>query len=314
MLSPFLLALLTVVPGETGPAKMIEQATPFIEKEGIAWIEERKCASCHQVPFMLWSLGAAVRAGVDADGQKLAKWRDWTFDFCVKSTSTKTKEKDGGGLDTMGQMLFVFHYASPSEKQRGDLRELAGLILKSQQTDGSWQPGGQLPGQRRPKIETTAVTTGWALLSLATQDGLPGFEPVRERALAWLKNVKSDVSNEWLVVRLLLADRFGSAEEKKSALGILLKAQNSDGGWGWVNGQKSDALATGQSLYALAAVDVTDSVAIQRAHKFLADSQAADGSWPVPSTKNGRIAPTSTYWGTCWAVIGLSATSGALAR
>ncbi len=31
----------------------VEQARPYLERAGKAWIEQRQCASCHQVPFML---------------------------------------------------------------------------------------------------------------------------------------------------------------------------------------------------------------------------------------------------------------------
>jgi Tol biopolymer transport system component len=43
---------------------------------------------------------------------------------------------------------------------------------------------------------------------------------------------------------------------------------------------------------------------------FLAKSQSEDGSWAVRGTKQNakdRVEATSTFWGTCWAVIGLCA-------
>jgi hypothetical protein len=131
----------------------------------------------------------------------------------------------------------------------------------------------------------------------------------KARAFGWLKKTDSDASNEWLVVRLLLADRFGDAEARKALLDALLKEQNSDGGWCWLKRQKSDALATGQTLYALGQAGLPgDHPALERARTFLIETQEQDGSWLVPSTKNGKIADTSTYWGTCWAVIGLCET------
>src|SRR4051794_32534487 len=31
-----------------------ERAIPYIEKEGTAWIKDRKCLTCHYVAFMVW--------------------------------------------------------------------------------------------------------------------------------------------------------------------------------------------------------------------------------------------------------------------
>jgi hypothetical protein len=33
--------------------ELVQRSVPFLEKEGVAWMTERKCASCHQVPAML---------------------------------------------------------------------------------------------------------------------------------------------------------------------------------------------------------------------------------------------------------------------
>lgn len=41
---------------------------------------------------------------------------------------------------------------------------------------------------------------------------------------------------------------------------------------------------------------------------FLRKTQQEGGSWPVHGTKKdkrGRVEPTATYWGSCWAVLGL---------
>jgi hypothetical protein len=51
--------------------------------------------------------------------------------------------------------------------------------------------------------------------------------------------------------------------------------------------------------------------AIARGRRFLVESQRADGSWAVRGTKKDKakkVEPTATYWGTCWAVIGLAET------
>jgi squalene-hopene/tetraprenyl-beta-curcumene cyclase len=89
----------------------------------------------------------------------------------------------------------------------------------------------------------------------------------------------------------------------------LLKQQHADGGWGWLTAESSDAFATGQALYALARSGVTASAEpAQKAIAFLKSTQQPNGSWQVPSTRakdKSKAIPTSIFWGTAWAVIGL---------
>ncbi len=59
--------------------KAIERSLPFIEKEGVAWKEKRKCSSCHHVPFMIWSHNDARAKGIAVDAGKLDSWEDWAL-------------------------------------------------------------------------------------------------------------------------------------------------------------------------------------------------------------------------------------------
>ena len=51
--------------------KAIEKSLPYLEKDGIAWMEGRipiqngsACVSCHQVPFGIWSQNEAKSRGI----------------------------------------------------------------------------------------------------------------------------------------------------------------------------------------------------------------------------------------------------------
>lgn len=61
--------------------KAVERGLPFLEKEGVAWMKEKGCASCHHVPFLLWSHNEARTRGVAVDDKKLADWTDWSWQF-----------------------------------------------------------------------------------------------------------------------------------------------------------------------------------------------------------------------------------------
>lgn len=120
-------------------------------------------------------------------------------------------------------------------------------------------------------------------------------------------------------------------------LKTLLKEQKADGGWSWRrNHAESDALTTGQCLYALSIVGGNDE-SIRKAWRFLLATQITQGQTPVPKddkvrpywhrlvqpADNSWLTPSDAgndkpggelvedifnYWGTCWAVIGLART------
>ena len=56
----------------------VSRSLPFLEKEGVAWMNDRGCMSCHHVPFLLWSHRAAQAHGLAVDDKRLAEWDEWT--------------------------------------------------------------------------------------------------------------------------------------------------------------------------------------------------------------------------------------------
>lgn len=132
------------------------------------------------------------------------------------------------------------------------------------------------------------------------------------RALAWIGDKTEGESTEWWATRLMLENSIENTDRAKEIRRGLIARQNEDGGWGWLHSDSSDAFGTGLALYALSrdgGVDVK--IPIGQAIKFLQETQDEDGSWSVNGTKKAdrdHETPTATYWGTCWAVIGLAET------
>src|SRR5438034_2423332 len=81
----FWLATEAVVAGPKGAAakpEIVEPATPddavrkalgYLEARGVAWMRERKCASCHHVPMMIWTMHEAQRHGFAVNKDALAE-------------------------------------------------------------------------------------------------------------------------------------------------------------------------------------------------------------------------------------------------
>lgn len=277
----------------------VEKSLPFIEAKGVEWIRDRKCSSCHHVTFMVWSHRDARERGLAVDTKKVDEWTRWAVDF---SLTTKSKEgQRGGGLDTVAQVILARRPTKGDAPVDAADREFAEILLGLQKPEGYWEAGGQLPSQRRPKEETNEATTRWVLLalqSLGTED--EARKAAREKATKWLDGRKPGQSNESIALAALMT-------RSEPLLKELLARQNEDGGWSWMNGEASDALATGQTLYVLSRMGTAvDPAPVRRARDFLVRTQGANGSWKVRSTKEkSKDDSMSSYWGTAWAAIGL---------
>ena len=300
----------TCLAAETSPdaaLTMVKRSLPFLEKEGVDWMEKRKCASCHQVPAMLWSLNRAADAGLEVDRAKLTAWEAWSSDWKNWNSANANATEASvipGNTDTIALLLLARSAQKTNETWP---EKLSGQLLKAQAENGSWAAGGQLPLGKRPLRETQEVSTMWNMLALKTLDKAPASS--YERAMAWLSAAAAGKSTEWWVTQTLIQNVFGDKKLAQERRAFLAAQQNPDGGWGWLLGQESDAFGTGLALYGLSRAGVTATdPGLQKAIAFLQKTQGADGSWPVPSTRakdNNQVKPTTVYWGTAWAVIGL---------
>lgn len=298
-------AIRTDIPLAVQARQTAERAIPYIEKDGTAWIKNRKCLSCHYSGYMLWSFRDASERGFSIDMSKLAESNNWSL-----------SQEKGHGTEGAAQLLIARDRSDTSEQTAKWIEWQRDTIIKGQEKDGFWKPGGQLPGQKRPIGETTQVSTMLNLLALDTLD-LPNEKGIesRDKALEWLKKTPPNgkdpaVSAEWYAMRLIVAKKFGDAKEVETLRDKILATQQSDGGWGWLLTDKSDAFGTGIALYALTQIGIPNShPAILNSWKFLIETQTDAGSWIVNGTKTAtkdKPHPFSGFWGSTWALLGLS--------
>src|SRR5438309_2210624 len=77
----------------------LEKSLPYLEASSAAWRTERKCVTCHQVPFTVWALTDAKGRGFAVDAGKLDDLTAWAFKFCT--TDENKGERTGGFHLTM---------------------------------------------------------------------------------------------------------------------------------------------------------------------------------------------------------------------
>jgi hypothetical protein len=296
----------TTKPDEAKLRAAIVQGLDFLAREGDTWMNEKDCNACHHMPVLLWSQREAKRRGFAIDQARLDEFIAW-----ADERATKTQPGN--------EMTAFMKLAMPDKPAP----ELAKLILKAQQADGSWKPAGQFATmQRRDAQEATGNSARLFLLALATQEtDQPAADAARIKAAALLDKNEPAKSVETLVFRLLYVRRFGKAEEVDALRAEILKHQHPDGGWSFMIGEeKSDSLATGEVLYILQqSPDASSKDAIARAQDWLLRNQGEDGGWSIDITrisKMDRSGPAKTksfkaatgiytYWGSAWATIGL---------
>ncbi len=248
------------------------------------------------------------------------------------------KGTSGNSVDHNDLVLLLLGRQRGRAEDRQTWEKAAQLISRAQKQDGSWHPLPQFTGLNRPALEGKQVSTMWAVLALNSLDPLPeAVARSRDRAVAWLKDAQPGVSTESLFLTMLLARQLGQKDRAEELLKTLLQEQKADGGWSWRRKHtESDALTTGQTLYALSIVGGNNE-SIQKAWRFLLSTQVAEGQTAVPQEDKPRpywgrlvqpadgswLTPSAAandkprgevlenifnYWGTCWAVIGLART------
>ena len=283
----------------------VERALPFLEQEGIAWMDGRvpiqegaPCVSCHHVPFAVWSHAEAERAGV-ATGEGMDALVARAVEFVGRPDTARA----------LNVAPLLLGGAEPTQAMVADL-------LDDQTASGKWRARGQFPSQRRSTEASDVVATLWSLSALGQEPGHDGLAEARAHGLEWLRAAESGDGTEELATRLVWAGR--SSEGPEAERRRLLAAQNSDGGWPWAPGEPSNAFSTGQALYALgltsrhgegSTAELSDTVAAGR--DFLLRDQGEDGTWHVDpglisTAGSEEMEVIYRYWGTAWAVIGLA--------
>jgi len=306
----------------------VDRAIKYLQTESAAWLNTRQCAACHHVPMPLWALGEAERQGYAIDKRFIADTTELLLGSRDKLMASRIfpnpadppdPRPQGRGLNMGLPFLAVAARSLPSLKEghKQSLKLIAEEIVKKQQADGSWEFFATL---RRPPINESQTTDiAWINMALEGETGPDAPEAQRaalSKAIAWLEAAKDSDLHQDKVLKVLLGARSGKPRKTmQTTIDELLVLQRADGGWSQtVPEWKSDAFATGQTLYVLSLAGFTaEQPEIKRGIDFLVATQKPDGSWPMisRSTPDGSpgssklLSPITCAAGS-WATLGLT--------
>jgi squalene-hopene/tetraprenyl-beta-curcumene cyclase len=295
-----------------------QRGLAFLEKDAAKWRKERRCATCHHGTMTVWALCEAKNQGYAVNAELLAETVKWTKERLATIDKPRDTRPGWSMVSTPAVLLSVMAVAIPGQSAlpAAEREQIAGHLLRHQESNGSWAWSAAPPQNRPPPVmESDELVTTMASLVLRESAPAAAKEAVRasrERAAAWLSKARPAETTQLLALRLFRDVRAGRpAKELQAAITALLDRQNRDGGWGQDRGQPSDAYATGQALYFLAIGGVkSDRVEIGRGMAYLATTQKEDGSWPMKSRAHPGAKPMTnpvpiTYFGSTWATLGL---------
>ncbi len=283
----------------------VERSLPYLRRDGLLWIMDQNCVSCHHVPLMIWSHAEAKRSGVEIDSLSLDSWRNWALE---KSLERNSKGLPSGHSNIAGLSKLILGKSNDNLPLKTDsLDSLVKIMLDAQKVDGTWRVGGQMPFLDREIEETKKVNNLWALLALGkSKQNAANHRILCDAILTWIERTDEYETNEPIILGILLADVIENSQHRENLLARLLERQNEDGGWGWFQDGESNPLTTGQALYALLETKSVELKAVYKAQNYLLATQQESGKWRVDTMKMERGDPKiSNYWGTAWATIGL---------
>ena len=248
-----------------------------------------KCASCHHNTLTAMATGLAVQKSIPV------------IDSLSASNSITMKNTLIGACNPnqINQFLPI-SFATPylllglyAANYPADMITDISVdyIMSLAKPDGSF-----LAESGRVPLETGDVhLTAMAIRSIELYASAAKKKHVDElvkKTRHWLEKVQTNQQQE-LAFQLLGLQWCGSDNNYKRKVAEKLRSiQNEDGGWSQLPTLKSDAYATGQTLYALyeSGMEKTDGLLYQKGLNYLLKTQDEEGAWFVP-TRSFPIQP-----------------------
>ncbi|MCE9527923.1 MAG: hypothetical protein K8R36_17920, partial [Planctomycetales bacterium] len=134
----------TPAPEPADVRKVVERSLPFLEKEGVGWLETKKCATCHHVPMMIWTHHEARQRGFKVNEEAASKLETAAIGQYLGDPNLTPTGQDKGffekqlGAGTIYLSLALAANATPGEESKKALERFRANFVSKQNDDGSW--------------------------------------------------------------------------------------------------------------------------------------------------------------------------------
>ena len=252
----------------------------YLEKGGLAWMNEGKCIACHHGEFLLWSHNEARLHGFAVDPKKLTAWTAKAVDLFLSTREKECLAKKIGGVEATN--LLLGQVTLPGDEHARELQRVSALLLNAQQGNGSWKYEGQ--SQKRADAEANEATTLWAVLALTFVE--KPMLPIRRRARP--AGSRRDRQRRQRTGRPAAGDREGIWRTGTGKRTARRADQTAERGWQLEleQGIPGGCLRHGPEPVRPGPIRLKDdNPAVQRPRKFLLEKQRPDGWWHAPTKK-----------------------------
>src|SRR5262245_47852921 len=151
------------------PRRAIERGLGFLQQDAVKWKKERKCASCHHGTMTVWAFSEARSRGYKIAADNLAEMAKWTKERLDRIDLPRDKRPGWSMVNTPALYLSMVALSIPKQDavSAGELKQIAGHLLRHQETDGSWA-WSSAPAKNRPPpvFESDEVATLLGYLAL----------------------------------------------------------------------------------------------------------------------------------------------------
>jgi len=286
-----------------------QKGLDFLSGAATTWQTQHDCYGCHVQAVTTEALAVGIQKSYEVD--------DAALEAMVRGlTSGKGGARADGGFQYHGGTLLapskafggaaLARYDALVDGQlTDDLLSVAQDLKQYQADDGALRDPGNwvnLPvGQGELQFTWQAIAT-WRQAYERSADPiwLTAVAEAEDYLSGQLATVSSDTSIQPTTYALLgMADAGASLEEAtvRALVADLEARQTEGGGWAMQRGGTPDAFATGQALYTLRVVGLSDGhPAIDSGTAWLVDQQSSDGSWGHGGDEKAKA---------MWAVLGM---------
>lgn len=294
-------AVAAAAPGNPRARQAAQRGLEYLAHASEAWTQQHACFGCHVQAVTLEALTVGKHHQYDVQRKDVDEMVRALLLGVTAGGHTTGVAFEGQAWARYDQWLDGQH--------TGELLRYGNELISLQRNDGSVpDDDARLPVTGGTMHTTYQAMQTWRQAYARTADD-KWLAPMRkaEQFLAMQSgqwNAKSEVylQNINLALLGLVAAGVGPMEESSLRLQrILLARQNQDGGWG-LEKNKSDALATGQTLYSLKLAGHSDTESgMERGTSWLVAHQGSDGAWRTVHSGQGGAEKGEGMW----AVLGL---------